>query len=284
MTGEYPAPREDSPPPPVAVDPVLPPPFGQAASLGGVMVLFLFMILGMLLVGGAAQFFLGFAANAILTEFLVVFLPVWYLLRNRRPLEALGLHQAPRAGILLWALLGVLSLAILIAEFTYWSDQVFPMPDAVKAAYLEAITPDSLPELLVLMVAAALVPGFCEEVAFRGFFQRIGRERFGRQAGIMMAAGLFAFMHLDPWHFLALFGIGIYLGYLLAWTGNLWIPAAAHATNNLASVILLYIAPQASLSQMSEAPPRWLLPVGCVLLWLSIQRIRKSSVQTPTAT
>jgi len=262
--------------PDAAPDPVLPPPFGQAGSMGGVVVLFILMLLGMVLVGGAAQFFLGFAANAIVTEALVVLAPIFFLLRRTRPLEALRLHRAPDSGLLLWALLGVLSLAVLIAEFTYWSDQIFPMPEFVKAAYLRAVTADSLPELLLLLVAAGLTPGLCEEVAFRGFFQRVGVARFGRHGGVLLAAALFALMHLDPWHLLALFAIGAYLGYLFAWTGNLWIPVAAHATNNAASVVLLYLAPESSLSQMSEPPPRWLVPVALVALVMVILRIRRA--------
>lgn len=274
--GEYPR-RSD-----VTMDPVLPPPFGEAASMGGVVVLFILMLLGMVLLGGAAQYFLGFAACAILTEALVVLAPICFLLRRQRPLQALRLHEAPNSVPLVWALLGVLSLAVLIAEFSYWSDQVFPMPDSVKAAYLKAVTPESWPELLVLLVAAGLTPGICEEVAFRGFFQRIGLERFGRHGGIALAAALFALMHLDPWHLIALFAIGVYLGYLFVWTGNLWISVAAHATNNAASVILLYLAPDTSLSQMSEAPPRWLLPISLLALYLATTRIR--NVGSPQTT
>ena len=263
--------------PDIRPDPVLPPPFGQAASLGGMVVLFIMMVLGLMLVGGVAQFTMGFAANAMLTEALVVLAPIVYLLRRQRPTSALRLQEPPSSISLSWALLGVLSLAVLVAEFSYWSDQVFPMPEAIKAAYLEAVTADSLPELLLLLVAAGLTPGVCEEVAFRGFFQRIGIQRFGRHGGIALAAGLFAVMHLDPWHLVALYAIGTYLGYVFAWTENLWIPMAAHATNNAASVLLLYLAPEASLSRMSEAPPRWLVPLCLAAFILALYRLRGSA-------
>ncbi len=269
-----------------ASDPVLPPPFGTARSFGGVVVLFILMLLGMMLVGGAAQFFLGFAANAMLTEVLVVLGPVWFLLRRHGAAEALRLNVRPDSGLLAWAILGVLSLAVLVAEFTHWSDLVFPMPESVKAAYLDAVTAGSVPELLLLVLAAGLVPGICEEAAFRGYFQRVGVERYGTSRGILLASALFALMHLDPWHLVALFGIGLYLGMVYLWTGNLWIPAAAHAANNAASVILLYLAPESTLSQVSEPPPRWLLPLAAVGLVATLRHLRRthrasSSVSPP---
>lgn len=255
-------------------DPALPRPFGSATSLGGVGVLFTMMLMGMMLVGGVAQFFLGFVANAILTELLVILAPIAFLLRRRDPVAQLGLSRLPRAGQVTWAILGVLSLAVLLAEFSHWSDRVFPMPEAVKAAYLEAVTPDTALELCLLLVAAALVPGLCEEVAFRGFFQRVGVERFGKARGIAMASALFALMHLDPWHLAALFLIGMYLGWVYAWTENLWVAALAHAANNAASVLLLFLAPGAALSQLSEPPPRALLPVAALGLWLALRQLR----------
>lgn len=275
---EYIPPSE---PPRAETDPVLPPPFGEAPSTRGVLVLYGMMLLGMVLVGGVAQFFLGFAANALLTECIVVAGPIWFLLRRVNPAKALHLHRAPDTRLLAWAVLGVLSLAVLLAEFTHWSDLVFPMPDSVKVAYLNAVTADSFSELLVLLLAAAIVPGLCEETAFRGFFQRVAVSRFGTPNGVAMAAVLFAVMHLDPWHMIALFLIGLYLGYVYEWTGNLWIAAAAHAANNAASVVLLYLAPEGSLSQISEPPPRWLLPFALVALVWSLRQLSKTAAAWP---
>lgn len=269
--------QEPAPWPPEPVDPVLPPPFGNATNFGGVLVLYIMMVLGLMVIGGVAQFFLGFVANAMVTEFVVVLFPICFLLRKRGPRHALRLDRRPPAEPLAWALLGVLSLAILLTEFTHWSDLVFPMPETFKALYLDAVTADSLPELGLLIVAAAMVPGLCEEAAFRGFFQRVGVHRLGIHKGVALAGAMFALMHLDPWHLVALFIIGVYLGYVFAWTDNLWVSASAHAANNAASVILLYLAPEASLSQISEPPPRWLLPIAACGLWFAVRHLRRYS-------
>jgi len=175
---------------------------------------------------------------------------------------------------------GVLGLAVLLAEFSFWFDRVFPMPEAFKAAYLEAITASGPAELAFFIIAAAAVPGFCEEVAFRGYFQQVFEHRYGHHLGVGIAALLFSVMHLDPWHLPALFAIGLYLGYLFVWTRSLWVPALAHFANNAASVILVYSLPDASISQMAEAPPRWALLLGVATFGFAVLLLRRQRVDS----
>jgi membrane protease YdiL (CAAX protease family) len=261
--------------PPERVDPVLPPPFGRATRLGGVYALFLLMIAGMLVIGGAMQFLAGFVINALVTEITVIFLPIVSLLRKIQPWKQLKLDRAPAAESLLMGVMGVMGLAIMLAQFGVWMEMVFPMPEMFKRAYIEAITADSIPELLLFVFAAGLVAGIAEEVAFRGYFQQIFESRYGAHGGVFMAAALFAMMHLDPWHVVALFVIGVYLGYLFQWTGNLWIPAAAHFANNAASVILIYAMPSSSLSKLDEPPPMGALVAGVIVFTLAVMRLRR---------
>jgi membrane protease YdiL (CAAX protease family) len=274
---------------PETPDPAAPPPFGRASRVSGVFVLFFLMLVGMIVVGGLTQFLFGFAVNAVITEVGVVLLPILWILQRRNPWHRLGLGRAPQPQALLIAIVGVLGLAMMLAEFSHWSDKVFPMPELFKEAYLQAITAHSLPELVVLVFAAGVVPGFCEEVAFRGYFQPVLQYRYGMRAGVAFAATLFALMHMDPWHLPALFLIGLYLGYLYVWTGLLWVPVTAHFVNNAASVVLVYAAPDASLSQMDQAPPLWLVGLGGVAFlaavsWLRHHRAQDSDYSRSSAT
>lgn len=263
--------------PPDHSDPLLPPPFGQAERVNGVYVFFLLMLAAMAVVGSIVQYFFGFVLNAIVTEVTVVLLPILLLLRRKNPLRALRLDSVPRPAYILSGMAGVLGLAVILAEFGYWSDKIFPMPDLFKEAYLAAITPHSLPELFLFVFVAGLVPGICEEIAFRGYFQRVFDARHGSTGGILIGAGLFAVMHLDPWHMIALFAIGAYLGLLYHWTQSLWVPIAAHFANNAASVIMIYAMPDASVSQMSEAPSAQLLIAACAIFAAAIIWLRRNA-------
>ena len=274
---------EYSPPPAPEhdIDPVLPPPFGRAPRVSGVLVLFLLMMAGMLVVGGLLQFLFGFAVNALVTEIGVILLPIVMLLKWGAAWPKLKLNRLPGPTVFAVALSGVLALAIVLAQVGYWVEMIWPMPQLFKSAYLNAVTARSPGELILFVIAAGVVPGFCEEVAFRGFFQQIFAHRYGVHRGILFAAGAFAFMHVDPWHLVALFLIGAYLGYLFHWTGSLWVPAAAHFLNNATSVCILYFMPNASLSSIDEAPPRWALILslavfGAAVVWL--HRYRSAEV------
>jgi membrane protease YdiL (CAAX protease family) len=266
------------------VDPVLPPPFGRAPRLGGVLVLFLLMLAGMLVVGGLLQFFFGFVVNAVVTELLIILLPILVLLRHRDRAASLKLERRPALRVLVVALSGVLALAIVLSQVSYWIGLVFPMPEILKASYLSAITARSPEELAVFIFAAALVPGFCEEVAFRGFFQQVFVVRYGVHGGVAAAALAFAVMHVDPWHVVPLFLIGLYLGYLLVWTGSLWIPAAAHFLNNAASLCVVYFLPDSAVASIDEPPPAWaLLPALAVLVTAIAWLVSVRSTETAGA-
>ncbi len=275
------------PGPTLPVDPLLPPPFGEATRPASVLVLLFLMLIGMVVVGGITQVLFGFAANALITEVGVILLPVVVVLRSVGPWKSLSLNRRPEPRALLLSMLGVLGLAIILAQFTHWTDRIWPMPELFKQLYIDAITADSPAELIMLVVVVALVPGACEEVAFRGYFQQIFASEYGRRRGIVIAATLFAVIHINPWHLPALFLIGVYLGYLFVWTGSLWAPILAHATNNAASILLVNLSREDSLSQMAEAPPLWLLALGTAAFAAAVlglrQMYRRGTVPTPQA-
>lgn len=278
---EHPHYARQAPEPPVPMptsDPVVPPPFGSAKSLRGVFIMFFLMMLGMILVGGLVHFWFGFAFNAFSTELVVILLPILAMIPKTRRFSLLKLSHPPTPMSVLVGMIGVLGLAMVLTEWSYWSDKVLPMPEIIKQAYLQVITAHSMSELLILVFVVGLVPGLCEEVAFRGYFQQVFQYRFGTHQGIFVAASLFALMHMDPWHLPALFAIGVFLGYLFLWTGSLWVPVIAHFTNNAASVIMVYVAPESEMSQIAEAPPLWALLGGAIVFVLSIRWFRSRFV------
>jgi membrane protease YdiL (CAAX protease family) len=244
------------------------------------------MLAGMLVVGGLMQFLFGFAVNALVTEIGVILIPILVLLKWQAGLPKLKLNRIPGLPVFAVALSGVLALAVLLAQVSYWMELVWPMPELFKASYLAAVTARSPAELVLFVIAAGAVPGFCEEVAFRGFFQQIFAHRFGVHRGVWFAAGAFAVMHVDPWHLIALLLIGAYLGYLFVWTDSLWVPATAHFLNNAASVSVLYFMPDASISSIDEAPPVWALVLSlavfaAAVVWL--YRFRPTAIPADPA-
>jgi len=267
--------RPTEPGPTRPADPLLPPPFGEATRPASVLVLLFLMLIGMLVVGSITQLLFGFTANALITEVGVILLPVLVVLRSVGPWKALSLDRRPEPRALLLSMLGVLGLAVILAQLTHWTDRIWPMPELFKQLYIDAITAHSPAELMMLVVAVALIPGACEEVAFRGYFQQVFACEYGSRRGVVIAAALFAVIHFNPWHLPALFLIGLYLGYLFVWTGSLWAPILAHATNNAASILLVNLSGEHSLSQMAEAPPLWVLALGTAAFAAAVLGLRR---------
>lgn len=57
---------------------------------------------------------------------------------------------------------------------------------------------------------------------------------------IWISAIIFSAIHLQFEGFLPRMVLGIVLGYLYHWTGNLWVPMLAHAFNNGIQIVLIY--------------------------------------------
>src|SRR5262249_22749705 len=68
--------------------------------------------------------------------------------------------------------------------------------------------------LLPLLVSVALVPAFCEELAFRGFILKGLERRFRPRAAVIVSSFLFALSHMNVFQFLPTFFLGVVLGLL----------------------------------------------------------------------
>jgi len=96
-------------------------------------------------------------------------------------------------------------------------------------------------KLWQLAVIAALA-GIGEELFFRGLLQLGLSSGLGLQVwlAIIIASLIFGLAHAGTWtYFLLAFMISVYFGFLLDYTGNLFVPIAIHALYDF--VVFLYI-------------------------------------------
>lgn len=96
--------------------------------------------------------------------------------------------------------------------------------------------------LLVGLVVIAIVPAVAEELVFRGGVQRCLVQWFGsRHVGVWLAAAIFSAIHVQFFGFVPRFVLGLVLGYLYEWSGNILVSMAAHFTQNAFQLLLLYL-------------------------------------------
>lgn len=103
-------------------------------------------------------------------------------------------------------------------------------------------TYDSVWQLLLAFLVIAVIAGIGEELIFRGLIQR--KLQLGLNnphAAIWISAIIFSAFHMQFYGFLPRLMLGAMFGYFYYWSGNLWVPIAAHIFNNGFAVVMLYL-------------------------------------------
>jgi len=100
---------------------------------------------------------------------------------------------------------------------------------------------NSLGGLLFNLFMIAVLPAIGEELLFRGVIQRIFTNMTkSHHWGIWISAILFSALHMQFFGFIPRMLLGVLFGYLLVWSGTMWLPMIAHFVNNGVAVILWY--------------------------------------------
>lgn len=94
--------------------------------------------------------------------------------------------------------------------------------------------------LILNLIMIALLPAVGEELIFRGIMQRGLQKNMSPHLAIWLTAVLFSAVHMQFLGFVPRMLMGVAMGYLLLWSGNLWYPIIAHFTNNAMAVGLAY--------------------------------------------
>jgi len=101
---------------------------------------------------------------------------------------------------------------------------------------------DTLSMLALNLFMVAVLPAVGEELIFRGVIQKV-LTQWTRNAhlGILIAAFLFSAMHVQFYGLIPRMFLGILFGYLLLWSGSIWLPILGHFINNASAVIYYYL-------------------------------------------
>jgi membrane protease YdiL (CAAX protease family) len=163
--------------------------------------------------------------------------------------ETLRLRGSGAREILL-GVVGVLSLQQILQVYMALQDQIpiptsiRPLVDSIKEVieqtYRELAASHSVPELLYVLLVIALVPAVCEELLFRGLVQKNFERGVRGWWKVVLPGVIFGAYHFNPFAFVPLAVLGVYLGFLVLRTESILTSMAAHFANNLFAVIVVF--------------------------------------------
>ena len=102
---------------------------------------------------------------------------------------------------------------------------------------------------------------------------------------IWCSAILFSAIHMQFYGFVPRMLMGALFGYMLAWTGSLWVPILMHMTNNAVAVILYFVALRADwdmekVDAIGTNDTLWLGVVSMVITIVGIYIFRRSTTMS----
>ena len=120
-----------------------------------------------------------------------------------------------------------------------WMKESEDQASKLTKAFLET---GSVSDLFFNIFMIGLLPALGEELLFRGVIQKLLKKLTGNaHAAIWLSAILFSALHMQFFGFLPRLLLGAMFGYMLEWSGSLWLPIIAHFVNNATAVVAYYL-------------------------------------------
>lgn len=279
--------------------------FPTAPSRRSLMMRRLFILAGAMFIGliiaGSLAIMLGNDTTprvrviTILQDMLVFILPAvgTAMMSSRLPARWLSVDR----GFPIWALVAAVLLMVVsvpLQNFVIRWNEALTLPDFLISlerwmadAQLRAdrslellaggsTVADLVMGLLIVGVFAAL----SEELFFRGAFQRIISDGSGNaHAAIWIGAIVFSAFHLQFYGFVPRLLLGALFGYLVWWSGSLWLPVTVHALNNSVVVVSQWLSRRTGTDSVIDtigANSAWMVTASAVLTAVALWLIHRS--------
>ncbi len=143
-----------------------------------------------------------------------------------------------------------ISLPESMSSLEEWMQRSEETAKRITEMFLIAETPA---DLIFNLFLIAVIPAIGEELLFRGIIQRLFSEwTRNKHAGIWIAAIIFSAIHLQFYGFIPRTILGVLFGYMLVWSGRMWVPVLAHFVNNATAVIVYYFINKNQVSKSVE--------------------------------
>ncbi len=222
---------------------------------------------------------------------------------SRRPMRYLELTHFAQPAKFILTFLSMIFLMPLLQYIIEWNASI-QLPEALHSieAWMQS-KEEEMNELTLLILKTdswigwlfnlflvGVVAAVGEELYFRGILQNLFRDKWrNKHVAVWLSAFCFSFIHLQFYGFFPRMILGAYFGYLVVWTGSLWIPILAHFTNNALALFEIYMEQHQinldSLPIPDSSHPIYFIPylIGSTILFiLAAYCIRRTATKETT--
>jgi uncharacterized protein len=174
---------------------------------------------------------------------------------NRKPFQLLGYQKDTELKQIGLVVLIMFTSLFVAGSFGYLNKAI-PLPEYWRAKFNAAeksyadqvemmINLKSFGGYVLSLVIMAFLPAVCEETLFRGGLQNfLSRATRSPLLAIIVVSILFSIVHFSFYGFLPRMFLGIVLGLIFYYTGNIWLSITAHFLNNALAVTVAYVIAQ----------------------------------------
>ena len=166
-------------------------------------------------------------------------------------LKYLSLNNGVQFRLMGWSVLAYLFFMPVLNVVVSWNERI-QLPDFLngvetwmktmeensRAVMEQMLATDSMGGLLLNLLLIAVVTGICEELLFRGVVQRLFYDRYKNvHIAVWATAFIFSAIHVQFYGFFPRLLMGAFFGYMLAWSGSIYVPIVLHIFNNALVVV-----------------------------------------------
>jgi membrane protease YdiL (CAAX protease family) len=191
---------------------------------------------------------------------------IMYWLWGEKVSNSLKINTNPKIWGLLLVVFMIIAIIPLINIMAFYNEKmVLPSflegieqwmaktEESAKQLTTAFLSVNTIGAMFINLLIMAIIPAIGEELFFRGVMQDIFiRWSKNIHLGIFITAFFFSAFHLQFYGFLPRFVLGLIFGYLLVWSGSMWITITAHFINNAMAVLYYYFSQQYSFSNNIE--------------------------------
>ncbi|MBU6158467.1 MAG: CPBP family intramembrane metalloprotease [Bacteroidetes bacterium] len=236
----------------------------------------------------------AFKMIQVVSTVIMFFVPAYITARraSSHPMKRLGFVKSFKYDRLLLAL-GIMFCVLPLVGFMADVNKAIPLTPSLKkmfegleSNYMEQIKKIALftspLDYIVALIVIAFFPAFVEEVFFRGAMQQIFLRWFVHPWLVIFITSLiFSAIHFSWYGFIPRIVLGMMLGGIFHYTGNLWYSIAAHFFNNAFMVTILYVQHLQGKpidTEIGDSAPWWAGILSLILVIFLLRQLHRVSV------